>query len=93
MAMAMFFFLLVELGQSPGEESFGQLTREDFQRGFVSLPTMDLSSLMFANSIVPFSLEAIDELGDDRLIRSKRTLIVCVSGVNFLQFIKTGMEN
>ena len=61
----------MELGQSPGEESFGQLTREDFQRGFVSLPTMDLSSLMFANSIVPFSLEAIDELGDDRLIRSK----------------------
>lgn len=76
-----FFFLLVELGQSLGEESFGQL--EDFQRGFVSLPTMDLSSLVFANSIDPFSLEAIDELGDDRLILSNGTLTVCVSGVNF----------
>ena len=88
-----FFFLLVELGQSPREEFFSQLTREDFHRGFVSLPTMDLSSIVFANSIDPFSLEAIDELGDDRLILSNDTLTMRVSGVNFLQFIKTWMEN
>ena len=83
-----FFFPLVELGPSPWEESFGQLTREDFQRWFVSLPAMDLSSLVFANSIDPFSLEAIYELGNDRWILTNDTSTVCFSGMNFLQFIK-----